>query len=47
MLAELDSLELLVTAARPHPRAMAYEDISLLAYTSNAVKACPSCSRPC
>ena len=38
VLAELDGLELLVTASRLHPRAMTYDDISKLAYTTCAIK---------
>ena len=40
MLAELDSLELLCTATRQHPRAMVYEDIAGLTYTHNAIRVC-------
>ena len=38
VLAELDVLELLVTRARPQPRAMTYEDTGKLVYTTWAVK---------
>ena len=40
VLAELDSLELLCTATRQHPRAMLYEDIAKLNYTHNAIRVC-------
>ena len=38
VLAELDVLELLVTPARPQPRAMTYEDTGKLVYTIWAIK---------
>ena len=38
MLAELDSLNLLVTAERPKPRAMTFDDLSNMKYTSHAIK---------
>ncbi|KAK9807492.1 hypothetical protein WJX72_000759 [[Myrmecia] bisecta] len=38
VLAELDSLGLLVTTARPSPRAMEYDDIAKLTYTTAATK---------
>lgn len=38
VLAELDSLGLLVTPERPNPRPMEFDDIAKLTYTNNCIK---------
>ena len=40
VLAELDAHGLLVTAARPTPRQLDWEDLRKLAYTNQCIKAC-------
>ena len=40
VLAELDTLGLLVTPSKPQPRAMMFEDITALEYTICAIKVC-------
>lgn len=42
--AELDGLGLLATPQRPHPRALAYEDLARLQYLSWVIKVPP---HPC
>ena len=39
VLAELQALHLMPSAERPQPRAMEYDDMARLTYTSNAIKA--------
>ena len=39
VLAELQALQLMPSAERPQPRAMEYDDMARLTYTSNAIKA--------
>ena len=39
IVAELDSVGLLATAARPQPRALQYEDLSRLPYLNMVIKA--------
>lgn len=40
VLAELASLGLMATINEPTPRAMEYDDIAKLTYTTNAIKVC-------
>lgn len=44
MLAELQALQLMPSAAQPQPRSMTYDDTAKLTYTCNAIKVnhCPS-----
>ena len=48
VLAELQALQLMPSAAQPQPRSMNYDDIAKLTYTGNAIKVklCHPCS-PC
>ena len=39
VLAELRALQLMPSAERPQPRAIKYDDMARLTYTSNAIKA--------
>jgi hypothetical protein len=43
VLAELDSLGLLVTPERPNPRPLEYDDLTKLTYTNNCIKARKPC----
>ena len=38
MLAELQALQLMPTAAQPQPRPMTYDDLAKLTHTCNAIK---------
>lgn len=46
VLAELGKQRLLASASNPEPRAMTHDDLALLPYTANAIKAW-ACSRHC
>ena len=41
VLAELQALQLMPSAAQPQSRTMAYDDIAKLIYTCNAIKVSP------
>ena len=45
VLAELQALQLMPSAAQPQPRLMTYDDLAKLTYTCNAIKVSPYRSR--
>ena len=45
VLAELQALQLMPSAAQPHPRTMTYDEIANLTYTCNTIKVCTCLSR--